>query len=146
MLLPGTGGRAELRLAWHDAWQRHRRGLPLEPLQAGLVDVIAEHPEYQAVLETGEALDRDWPVEGGEANPFLHLAFHFAVREGVATDRPPGIRDLHGRLLAQLASRHDAEHALVECLAETLWEAGRAGLPPRDEEYLEKVRRLVTRR
>ena len=42
--------REGLRAAWRAAWQRHEQGLPLEALQAQMVDVIAAHPEYHSLM------------------------------------------------------------------------------------------------
>ncbi len=38
---------------------------------------------------------------------------------------------------------HRAEHALMEALAETLWQAQRAGMPPDEGQYLARVRRRL---
>lgn len=136
--------RAELRELWIEAWRKRRLGLPAEPLEAELADVAGEHPEYHAVLEGGlETLGRDWTPDEGQSNPFLHLGLHVAVREGISTDRPPGIAAVAQALRARLGSGHEAEHRLLECLAETLWEAQRAGLPPDQDAYLEKARSLA---
>ena len=90
MLFPND--REALRRMYLEAWQRHRDGLPLEPLQARIADLVEAHPEYQPLIESGEdSLHRDWTPEGGETNPFLHLGMHLAIREQVATDRPAGI-------------------------------------------------------
>jgi hypothetical protein len=43
-----------------------------------------------------------------------------------------------------LGDRHDAEHALMESFAETLWEAQRGGRPPDEARYLELARRRST--
>jgi len=132
--------RSELRRAWCEAWRRQREGLPLEPLQAQLADVVAGHPEYHGLLEAADgASDGDWCPEEGRTNPFLHMGLHLAVREGVATDRPAGIRGLFAGLLKSTGSRHEAEHVLVECLGETLWEAQRSGLAPDDQAYLARA-------
>jgi hypothetical protein len=63
----------------------------------------------------------------------------------LATDRPVGIRQAFETLAAHFASSHDAEHQLIECLAETLWEAQRAGLAPDEQAYLARVQRLLAR-
>lgn len=132
--------RGELRRTWCQAWRRHREGLPLEPLEAQLAEIVAGHPEYQAELEQpDEALERDWTSEGGRSNPFLHMGLHLAVRESVATDRPAGLRGIWRRLLERTGSPHDAEHVLIDCLAETLWEAQRTGLPPDERAYLDRA-------
>jgi hypothetical protein len=143
VVLFAGAGREELRRAWLEAWRKHREGRPLEPLEAQLADVIVAHPEYHALLEAGPgATGREWTPEGGETNPFLHMGLHMAVREGVATDRPPGLRHAFRTLAAAAGSAHDAEHRLLDCLAETLWEAQRDRRAPDEAAFLERVRRL----
>ncbi len=133
-----------LRRTFVDAWRKRRDGRPLEPLEALLGDVVAEHPEYHRALEDPDAIGRDFAVEDGETNPFLHLAMHVAIREQVGADRPPGARAAHARLAAA-AGVHDAEHRMMEILAESLWEAQRAGRPPDEAAYLERLARLSHR-
>ena len=88
--------------------------------------LIERHPEYHALLEHPErALSRDYLPESGQTNPFLHMGLHLALREQVATDRPPGIRGIWQRLASRLADPHEAEHRMSECLAEALREAYR---------------------
>jgi len=136
--------RDQLRLVYVNAWRKRREGLPLEPVEAQVVDVIELHPEYQAALEKQDsALERDYSPEGGQSNPFLHMGLHLAVRDQLATDRPPGIRAAFNAVAQRLGDPHAAEHQLIECLAETLWEAQRAGLPPDESAYLTRVKRLV---
>lgn len=134
--------REELRRRYIDAWRRHRDGLPLEPLDAQIADVIALHPEYHAMLERPDALTLDFTVETGRINPFLHMGLHLGLREQLATDRPAGIRQVHATLARQLGDAHEAEHRMVDALAETLWEAQRTGRAPDEAAYLERVRRL----
>ena len=65
-----------------------------------------------------------------------------AIREQVATDRPPGIAALHAALARSRGGAHAAEHAMIEPLAETLWEAQRSGKAADEAVYLERLRRL----
>ena len=142
----GEDRRDEMRAFFVEAWRRRCGNLPAEPLQVLVADVIELHPEYHELLEDPDAtLDRDWTPENGESNPFLHMGLHIAIREGAAADRPAGIRALRERLIALADDEHDADHGMMECLAETLWEAQRAGLPPDEQGYLERVRRLIGR-
>ena len=91
--------REQLRQMYLDAWRKFSAQAPLEPLEAQLAAVIAEHPEYVPWLESGEeALSADFTPEGGEANPFLHMGLHLALREQVATNRPAGIAEIHQKL------------------------------------------------
>jgi len=133
--------REQLRQMYFDAWQKHCNRQPMQPLEAQIAEAIAAHPEYHALFADAQRmLDRDWLPEGGAANPFLHLGMHLAIRDQIATDRPAGIRSAFQALTARSASRHDAEHRMIECLAEALWNAQRAGLPPDASAYLDKVR------
>ena len=143
MTLFGQDRRA-LRAVWRGAWRKHRAGLPLEPLEAQLADLVAIHPEYHGALED-EDPDREWTPELGQGNPFMHLGLHAAVRDGLATDRPKGLRAAYHEIVARSRDAHEAEHVLLECLGETLWEAQRNGLPPDEGAYLARVQRLAGR-
>ncbi|MGH8494540.1 MAG: DUF1841 family protein [Gammaproteobacteria bacterium] len=136
--------RSSLRSYFLDVWAKRRARTPLEPLESLVAGVIEDHPEYHALLERGEAqLDREFPPEGGMENPFLHMAMHIAIREQVATDRPPGVRKVHSTLSGRAGSPVEAEHRMIECLAESLWTAQRAGTLPDEQAYLDCVSRLV---
>jgi hypothetical protein len=137
-----NAGRDELRRRYVNAWQRHRDGLPLEPLDAQIADVIALHPEYHPALESNESLGASFTVEQGRSNPFLHMGLHLAIREQVSTRRPAGIEAVHQRLAQRLGDVHEAEHRMFEVLAETLWEAQRAGTAPDEQRYLERLRQI----
>ena len=133
--------RDELRGMFSTAWRKYRDGEVLSPLESQIAQVIADHPEYQDDV-IGD-LGRDFPVEGGRSNPFLHMALHLGIREQVSTDRPAGIREVFGRVTSALGGAHDAEHRLIDCLAETLWEAQNQGVAPDEAGYLERLRKLM---
>jgi len=133
--------RRELRTMYAQAWQKHLQGGPLSPLEAQIAAVVADHPEYHYAV-TGGDLDRDYTPEGGRSNPFLHMGLHLGLREQVATDRPPGIAAIYRDVRARLGSEHEAEHRMIDCLAETLWEAQRQDQAPDEHRYLERLRRL----
>ncbi|MCG6862636.1 MAG: DUF1841 family protein [Chromatiaceae bacterium] len=136
--------RDSMRRYFLDAWHKSRSGAALEPLEHQIAEVVREHPEYQALLEAPEiALAKEYLPEGGETNPFLHLSLHLTILEQVATDRPPGVRALYLRLLRSAGDAHQAAHQIMDCLAESLWEAQRAGLPPNEQDYLECIERLA---
>lgn len=120
------------------AWRKRRDGLPATPLETLAADIVAQHPEYHALLEgSDEALARDWTPDGGETNPFLHLSLHLAIAEQLSIDQPPGIRAAAERLTARLGDRHAALHAVLECLGETLWRSQRDRQPPDGAAYLD---------
>lgn len=132
--------RGELRKMYADAWQKHNAKVPLSPLEAQIAAVVAEHPEYHAAV-CGD-LEADFTVEGGATNPFLHMGLHLGVREQVSIDRPAGIRRIFARLAARLGDPHAAEHRMLDCLAETLWDAQQRQAPPDEAAYLERLRAL----
>ena len=118
-----------------------RRSRPLEAL---ITDVVALHPEYQDLVGDPQAAQAFEPdATQGRENPFLHMGLHLALREQIAVDRPPGVRELHRRLQNQAGDAHAAEHAMMQALAETLWEAQRSGKPPDEQAYLTRARRAL---
>ena len=134
--------REQLRQSYADAWRKRLARSPLTPLESMIADVIELHPEYQAFLQDTQAiLAFESAAASAAENPFLHMGLHLAVREQVSIDRPPGIRELQRSLESRLGDLHNAEHALMEALAETLWEAQRTGRPPDEGHYLELARR-----
>jgi hypothetical protein len=133
--------REQLRRSYADAWRKHVANIPLTPLEAMITDVIGAHPEYQTLVDDSDAAIAFEPSDTGAAeNPFLHMGLHLAIREQVSIDRPPGVRELHRRLQARYGDLHHAEHALMEALGETLWQAQRAGRPPDEGHYLALAR------
>jgi hypothetical protein len=132
--------RNELRTMYAQAWTKHCDDDVLSPLESQIAQVIADHPEYHAAV-AGD-LERDFTVEGGEANPFLHMGLHLGIREQVATNRPAGIASVFGDLAAKTGDPHVAEHSMIDCLAETLWEAQSENRPPDESLYLQRLRQL----
>jgi hypothetical protein len=141
MMFAGSS-REELRQRYATAWQRSRDGLPLEPLDAQIADVIALHPEYHGLIESPGVMEQPFGVEQGRSNPFLHMGLHLAIREQVGTRRPAGIEAVHARLARSMGDVHAAEHRMIEVLAETLWEAQRFGRAPDEATYLDRLRQL----
>ena len=133
--------RGALRRMYAEAWAKREAGDPMSALEQQIAEVVAEHPEYLDAV-TAEDIDRDYLPEGGQTNPFLHMGMHLSLREQIATDRPAGIRPVYTRLLKTAGDRHRAEHEMIECLAETLWEAQSQNRAPDEQRYLERLRRL----
>ena len=127
-----------------DVWRKKRQAMALEPLQEQIAEIIMQHPEYQTILEDSEALQRSYLPENGVTNPFLHMGLHLAVQEQLMTDRPQGIRLLYQQGLRRFGDAHELEHRIMDCLAETLWNAQRRNALPDEAEYLRCVRELVT--
>mgnify|MGYP000645394395 CR=1 FL=1 len=131
--------RDDLRRDWLTAWQRHATQLPLTPLEAQLVDLIALHPEYHTWLERGDAvLQQEFSPEGGRINPFLHLSMHLSISEQCSIDQPRGIRQAVELLSHKKQSLHEAHHASMECLGRMIFESQRAGKMPDGNVYIDR--------
>jgi hypothetical protein len=136
--------RNETREVFFRAWRNHREHRPLDGVEKTIVDVVQRHPEYQALLEAPDAnVDRDYLPELGQPNPFLHLGLHIAIEEQLSIDQPPGIRLLYQQLRLQQRDAHAADHLIMECLTQTLWQAQRDRQPPDQAAYLDCVRQHV---
>ena len=135
----------EVRQFFLSAWQRHRAGGVLTPLELIAADWMELHPEYHEELADPQSANRDYAVEQGRTNPFLHLSMHLSIAEQVSIDQPPGIRQAFELLRSKLGE-HDAHHAIMDCLGEMLWSAQRSGLPPDGAAYVDCVQRRATAR
>ena len=133
--------RDQVRQFFCTAWRKHRQGGVLEGAETTAIDLIAEHPEYHALLEDEQAaLEKEFTPEGWQMNTFLHLSLHLAIAEQISIDQPHGIKAAYFAL-RRTREVHDAEHDVMECLGETLWRSQRNNAPLDGEAYLECVRR-----
>jgi|SRR5438477_10904354 len=132
-----TPSRDEARRFFIATWSKYRANAPLSDLEAITVELILKHPEYHGALENEERfVARDYAPEMGDVNPFLHLGLHLAVAEQLSIDQPPGIRAHYKRLTSTRGDEHGALHAIIDCLAEVIWQAQRNGTAPDGALYL----------
>ena len=129
-----------------ETWRKYRETESLTGMESMAVEVIALHPEYHEMLQDRDRYlqtyrDRDFPPEFGETNPFLHLGMHIAIREQISIDQPAGVRGHHQALSVKLGSVLDAEHEMMDCLAEMIWQAQRNRTAPDAALYLGCLRR-----
>lgn len=128
--------RQQLRQFYHDVWQKQTKNQSLSALEATVAQVINEHPEYHPIFNTDASLEREYFVEEGQTNPFLHMGLHISLHEQIATDRPTGIRSLYQQLMIKYGDAHATEHHMMECLTESLWLAQRNNQAPSESDYL----------
>lgn len=131
--------RHEIRNMFFTAWKKYLDKLPLEPLEAQIVDVILLHPEYQPIFSHP---DRYQDKDFAEANPFFHIGLHLSLREQINTNRPAGIKIIYETLCQRYGDRHEVEHKMMDCLASVLWEAQQSGVMPAEENYLSRLREV----
>ncbi len=123
--------RDEARNFLFETWRKRKARELLSPLEDLVAQLIEKHPEYHAVLEDPERYqDRDYLPEQGETNPFLHLMMHLTIEEQISIDQPAGVRAQFVRLTRQFESEHDAQHRMMECLSEMIWQAQRNRTQP----------------
>jgi len=123
--------RDEARNFLFESWRKRRVGELLTPLEDLAAQLIAKHPEYFAVLENPQQHQEiDYLPEQGATNPFLHLMMHLTIEEQISIDQPPGIRAHFVRLTQKLESEHDAQHRMMECISEMIWQAQRNRTQP----------------
>lgn len=129
--------RDQVRDFFFEAWRKFRAAEPLSELEGIAVEHIGRHAEYHALLDDpARHREREWTPEMGQTNPFLHLSLHLSISEQLSIDQPPGVRAAYQRLLARAADAHAAQHEVMDCLAEMIWQAQRHNLPPDGEAYL----------
>ena len=136
--------RDQARQFFFDAWRKYQDKQTLTSLESIALDIILHHPEYHAMLGNPERyLERDYPPEFGETNPFLHMSLHLAIEEQLSIDQPPGINGNYQQLLAKLGTTHDAQHAVMDCLAEMIWQAQRNNTAPDSTVYFNCLTKLL---
>ena len=136
--------RNQLRQYYIDVWTKAQTNQPLEPLEKIIADVIELHPEYQPILtDKDKALGKEYLPEMGETNPFMHMGMHIAIHEQLNANRPAGIREIYQKINVQFGDIHEAEHQIIECLAEVMWQAQRQGITPDESLYLNRLKQLI---
>ena len=136
--------REQVRLFLIESWRKRRDAMPASAIEIMAGDIIAIHPEYHALLDTPEeAVGKEWLPDEGATNPFLHLSLHLAIEEQLSINQPTGIVPLFEQLLQRRGDRHQALHAVLDALAETLWQSQRDNVPLDSEAYLERLRQAI---
>lgn len=134
--------REEVRRFFFNTWRKFTQQQPLTQLEAVAVEVIQMHPEYHQVLNAPEQyLEQSYFPEMGETNPFLHMSLHLSILEQVAIDQPTGIAGFYKLLLEKHGNALDAQHDLMDCLAEVIWQSQRNQAPLDAQAYLQCMER-----
>lgn len=133
--------RDQARLFFINSWQKYHREEPLTDAESLAIKWMSQHKEYFSVFDADldSVLSKDYTVEAGQSNPFLHLSMHLAVEEQVSIDQPPGIRSAFKALCERLGNEHDAAHQVFECLAEQIYQQQRSGQAFDSQRYIQCI-------
>ncbi|OYY50349.1 MAG: hypothetical protein B7X95_01055 [Methylophilaceae bacterium 17-44-8] len=136
--------RDEVRAFFFDAWAKFNAQSTLTDLEKLGVSVMHMHPEYHAILKNPEHYqDQAYYPEMGETNPFLHMSLHLSILEQLSINQPIGIVGIYQQLNIKHQNEHEAQHALLECLAETIWLAQRNQTALDAQHYLTLMQQKV---
>jgi hypothetical protein len=120
--------REQVRQFFFGVWAKYRASQVLAGAEQIALEAILAHPEYHPMLDDpGRYLERDYPPELGETNPFLHLSMHLSIVEQISIDQPAGVRARYQQLLAQRGDVMQAQHEVMDCLGEMIWQSQRSG-------------------
>jgi len=131
--------RDEVREFFFDAWAKFKAAQTLTDLEKIGLSVMLMHPEYHAILDApAQFKHQSYYPELGETNPFLHMSLHLSILEQISINQPIGIASIYEKLKIKHLAEHDAQHEILECLAESIWHAQRnnTGL---DTSYYEQL-------
>ena len=102
------------------------------------------HPEYHAILDApAQFKSQEYFPEFGETNPFLHMSLHLSILEQISINQPTGIVGIYEKLKLKHQNEHDAQHDILECLAETIWQAQRNHADLDAAQYLQLMQQKV---
>lgn len=129
--------RDEARKFLFESWRKRREGELLSPLENLTAQLIDKHPEFHELFNDPERnQDKDFAADGNVLNPFLHLMMHLTIEEQISIGQPQGIREQFARLTRKYESEHEAQHAIMVCLGEMIWQAQRGKTAPDPAVYL----------
>ena len=136
--------RDQVRQFFFDTWAKFKQQSTLSDLEKIAIEVIQMHPEYHAILDAPDRyLNQQYFPEMGETNPFLHLSLHLSVIEQLSINQPIGITQVYDKLRVRHNDKHLAQHDLIDCLAETIWQAQRNNVPLDTTNYLNLLKQKV---
>jgi hypothetical protein len=118
--------RDEVRAFFFDTWAKFNTQKSLTDLEKIALGVMHMHPEYHAILSAPEQFQsQEYFPEFGETNPFLHMSLHLSIREQISINQPIGIAEIYEKLELKHQNEHDAQHDILDCLGEVIWQAQR---------------------
>jgi hypothetical protein len=136
--------RDEVRTFFFDAWAKFKAQQLLTDLEKIALGVMHMHPEYHAILDAPEQFkQQEYFPEFGETNPFLHMSLHLSILEQISINQPIGITDIYEKLKLKHQADHAAQHDILECLGEVIWQAQRNNTAIDSQYYVQLLQQKV---
>jgi hypothetical protein len=136
--------REEVRAFFFDAWAKFKAQKPLTDLEKIALGVMHLHPEYHAILDAPEQFkQQEYFPEFGETNPFLHMSLHLSILEQISINQPIGITAIYEQLKIKHQEEHAAQHDILECLGESIWQAQRNNTALDANNYVQLLQQKV---
>ena len=134
--------RDQVREFFFGVWAKSRAGEALTPLESMALAVVLEHPEYHEVLGDRERYrERDVDARGrrDQSLPAPVRCTSRSRSSSRSTSRPASA-PIVAALARKLDSPMAARHAVMDCLAEQVWQAQRNGVAFDNAAYLDCLR------
>ena len=136
--------RDEVRAFFFDAWEKFKAQQTLTDLEKIGLGVMHMHTEYHAILDKPEQFKhQEYFPEFGETNPFLHMSLHLSILEQISINQPIGIATIYAQFQTKYQEDHAAQHAILECLAETIWQAQRNKTALNSDNYVQLLQQKL---
>lgn len=127
----------QVRTFFFEVFEKGQQSHPLTALEQIAYDIIRAHREYHSILANKvKYINYTWHVNSGEINPFLHMSLHLALNEQLSINQPFGICELYQKLCEKTKDSHVAQHLIIECLNETIYNSQLYNLPFDSNSYL----------
>lgn len=134
----------DVRNFFFDVYAKSLLKQPLTELEKIAHNVIILHPEYHSILDNRQKyIQFQWLPEMGETNPFLHLSMHISILEQLSINQPIGIEELYNKLCIKFENAHNAQHELMDCLGEMLWQTGKNNTQPDINLYFNCIKKKL---
>jgi hypothetical protein len=122
------------------SWKKHINAEILEPLELQLALIVQKHPEYHELINN---INLEYFPEQGKTNPFLHINLHLALQDQLSLNQPTGINDIYKKLIIIHSDAHEAEHIMMEFIAEMIYYSQKSNSPFDLEKYLKNLQKKV---
>jgi hypothetical protein len=136
--------RDEVREFFFDAWAKFKAQQSLTDLEKIALGVMHMHPEYHAILDApAQFKHQEYFPEFGETNPFLHMSLHLSILEQISINQPIGITGVYEKLQLKHQDEHNAQHNILECLGEVIWQAQRNNSAIDSQYYVQLLQQQI---